>query len=284
MMNEGVAEDWYSNFEPLRARKDCAFCGHQAVPARARPDWAFLDGAYCISLRSRPDRAAAAAAEFHRVGLCRRMLFYRPERDHENPARGIWESHRAVARHALARGLRRVLVTEDDVSFSRRISAATVRRVGRALAALPPDWRIFYLGHLPLRAYPVRWNVLRTRSGCAHAYVAHRPLLEWLAATPFAPVPREYGGLVGRGIDAAFAAMPGAYAYFPMLATQAPLASDHMVPGRKPIRKLKHVVTRSHLREILLAGVMRPAEWLALLLAPWWRCVGWPQTGFGHRA
>ena len=155
--------------------------------------------------------------------------------------------------------------------------------MARALEGLPADWTIFYLGHLPLRAYPVRWNVLRTRSGCAHAYVAHRRLLEWLAATPFAPVPRELGGLVGRGIDAAFAAMPGAYAYFPMLATQAPLASDHMVPGRKPVRKLKHIVTRSRLRALLLAHVMRPAEWVAVLLAPWWWYVGWREAECGHR-
>ncbi len=256
-----------TRFESLARDGSCPHC----ADCRTGYDWSFLDGVYCISLRSRPDRAARAARELHRVGLCSQARFYRPDRDHELPARGIWESHRTVARHALGRGLERVLVLEDDVRFARWIRPRTVARVRRALETLPADWRILYLGHLPLRAYPVGLGVLRTRSGCAHAYIANRELLRWLAATPFAPVAREVGGMVGRGIDAAYRAMPGAYAVFPMLAVQAPVTSDHMATGEKPIRRLKHLITRSPLRPYLLSFAMRPAEWAALMLSPlWW--------------
>ncbi|MCX7631410.1 MAG: hypothetical protein N2038_14340, partial [Geminicoccaceae bacterium] len=71
-------------------------------------------------------------AQFHRVGLCRRAIFFRPERHPVKGLIGSWESHRRVAIDALARGARRVLVCEDDVAF-RRTSPRTVAAIGRAL-------------------------------------------------------------------------------------------------------------------------------------------------------
>ena len=83
-------------------------------------DWSdVVDAVYCISLQTRPDRMAAAHAEINRVGLAPLTTFYRPLPHPERPVQGIWESHRAVARHALERGLRRVLILEDDIRFSR---------------------------------------------------------------------------------------------------------------------------------------------------------------------
>jgi hypothetical protein len=62
-------------------------------------DWSFLNAAYCISLKTREDRVTQAAAEFHRLGLCRRVTFYRPDKHPRNGFIGNWTSHRDVAMH-----------------------------------------------------------------------------------------------------------------------------------------------------------------------------------------
>lgn len=231
-------------------------------------DWSFLDGAYCISLQSRDDRAESAQRECHRVGLCRLVQFYRPQKHPTQPKLGIWDSHRAVGLEALARGQNMVLILEDDVRFGRHVTPRTVRAVHRALERLPADWMIFFLGHWPIRAWFVRRNVLRTVSGCAHAYIAGPRLLAWLREHTYgtAPIVR----LVGVTIDAAYAALPGAYAYFPMLATQSSSPSDHLGsrPGRR-MKRLRHLVTRSRYREILHASLMRPTELAVAACAPW---------------
>ncbi|MCX7631409.1 MAG: hypothetical protein N2038_14335, partial [Geminicoccaceae bacterium] len=128
-----------------------------------------------------------------------------------------------------------------------------------------------YLGHWPLSAWPVGWRVLRTRSGCAHAYVASERLLRWLLEHPWErPVAKH--PLVGRGVDAAFALLPGTYAFFPMVATQIASPSDNFTEAQKRRKKNKwrwrHLVTHSRHREWMLANLMRPAEFLVLALSP----------------
>ena len=237
-------------------------CRHCRAPASTPDPWSFVERAYCISLADRPDRAARAAAELHRVGLCRRVLFYRPERHPFRVIEGIWESHRAVARHAQEAGARNALILEDDVTFARWVGPRTLAKVAAAMRELPPDWTIFFLGHWPLRARFVSPRLLRTASACAHAYVASPRLLAWLAANPFSKDERERERIAGGGIDASYARLPEAYAFFPMLATQAALGSDHMAEKKrtKPIKKFKHLVTRTALGEVLLARMMRPNE------------------------
>lgn len=242
-------------------------CPHCRGTAGDRFDWSFLDSAYCISLQSRPDRMAEAAAQFHRLGLCRRVTFYRPVKHPTMPKVGIWESHRAVGLEALRRGQRHALIFEDDVRFSRHVGPRTVRAVAGAFRKLPPDWTIFFLGHWPLRAWFVRRNLLRTVSGCAHAYVAGPRLLQWLRDHPYgtAPIVR----MVGVSIDAAYAALPGAYAYFPMLAIQSTSRSDHMSrdPSRR-VKRFRHLFTRTRYREILHSGLMRPTELAVAACSP----------------
>ncbi|BCX19143.1 MAG: hypothetical protein KatS3mg117_2825 [Geminicoccaceae bacterium] len=248
-----------SRFHPCPLDPNCPHC---CAPPGTPDPWSFVDRAYCISLADRPDRAARAAAELHRVGLCRRVLFYRPDRHPTRVIEGIWESHRAVARHAREAGAQRALILEDDVTFARWVGPRTLAKVAATMRELPPDWTIFFLGHWPLEARFVTPRLLRTSSACAHAYVASPRLLAWLAVNPFSKDERERARIAGGGIDASYARLPGAYAFFPMLATQAALGSDHMAEKKrtKPIRKLKHLVTRTDLGEVLLARMMRPTE------------------------
>lgn len=257
---EAVVETAVSDaFHPCPVDPNCPHC---ASSGASGPDWSFLDRVYCISLIDRPDRAARAAVELHRVGLCHRTLFYRPRRHPSRVIEGIWESHRAVARHAQRTGARTVLILEDDVAFAPWVGPRTVAAVARAMTHLPVDWTIFFLGHWPLRARFERPNLLRTSSACAHAYIASPRLLAWLADNPFSKVDRDREQIAGGGIDASYARLPQAFAFFPMLATQAARGSDHMAEKKrtKPIRKLKHLVTRTDLGEWLLARMMRPNE------------------------
>lgn len=258
-------------FQRCPADPDCPNCGDHRDPASAPVyDWSFLDGAYCISLQSRPDRAASAAAELHRVGLCRSTLFHRPVKNSTWPVAGIWEAHRAVAMHALAAGRKNVLILEDDVVFSRRLRAGRVRAIGEALGTLPEGWMLFYLGHMSRWAFLVRRNVLHVSSTAAHAYIASPRLLTWLRDRPFGTEGIKRVRVSGRGIDAAYARLPGTYAIFPLIATQSASPSDHIVrPGKAlTINKPKHLFTRTKYRELILSKVMRPAQYVAIVATP----------------
>lgn len=201
-------------FEPVLHSGSCVYCtGRRAVPALPKP----LAAVYCISLQEQPHRTNRAAAHFHDIGLCRHVTFYRPTRG-GNGSRAIWESHRALACHALANGYDSALMLEDDVYF-RQPWAELVPKITRAMAQLPMDWWSLYLGHFPLQAYFLRSNILRVRSGCAHAYIASARLLAWLAETK--PCAAEVAvWRIGKCIDCAFPNLPGMYAMFPMVALQ----------------------------------------------------------------
>ncbi len=250
----------------------CPYCTGSSDQTRRALDWSFLDAAYCISLKARDDRAAEAAAEFHKIGLCQRVTFYRPDKHPRNGFIGSWTSHRDVALDALKRGCERTLICEDDVLFTRRIRPATLTAIERALRSLPPDWMIFYLGHWPLAAYFVRHNVLRTSSGCSHAYIASPRLLRWLSDHPWGSPGLQFSRIAGKGVDSAYAKLPATYALFPMLAIQRVSPSDNFEDPssrKKPKkRKLKHLVTRSPHRELLLSKLMRPFEMVVALLSP----------------
>lgn len=257
----------------------CAYC-NGAEPDDAF-DWSFVEAAYCISLVHRTDRAAAAAQEFHRLGLCRKVTFLRPERHPSKPTIGIWESHQAVAADALKRGLRTIVVFEDDVRFRRHVRPGSVRAVSKVLARLPLGWMIFYLGHWPVRAWFLGRHLLETVSGCTHAYIASRDALIWLRDHPYGTAPLF--PFVGTGIDSAYAAMPGTFAYFPMLALQRADRSNHHA-GRRPIKRLRHVISRSRYREQLMCRLMRTNELLVAALSPLFYMLNRWRSGARHAA
>ncbi len=258
-----------AQFHPCAPDPDCPYCNGSIGEDEAL-DWSFLDGAYCISLKSREDRAQNVAQEFHKVGLCSKVMFYRPLK---HPVKGIigsWESHRAVGQDALRRGYQTTLIMEDDVYFSDHLKPRKLRAIGRALKGLPPHWQIFFLGHWPVWAYPVRHNVLRTGSACAHAYIVSPRLLSWLDTHPWDAPGVKKLRLVGKALDSAYAELPGTYALFPMIATQSVSRSDNFnfQPKPRDKRKLKHLVTHSRHRELLLSKLMRPAEMIVVALSP----------------
>ena len=240
------------------------------VPAQPGFDWSFLDGIYCISLQSRDDRTASAAAQFHRLGLCRRVVFYRPLKHPTRTVIGIWESHRAVAVRALAHEQGTVLILEDDVLFGERVRPRTIDAIAGALRGLPPDWMIFYLGHMARWAYFVRPRVLRVSSTAAHAYIASPRLLQWLRDHPFGTPGIAHVRIAGNGINSAYARLPAAYAFFPLVATQSGSPSDFRIgrSERPKCRKLRHLFSRSRHRERIISNVLRPNQYLIVAVFP----------------
>ena len=77
-----------------------------------------------------------------------------------------------------------------------------------------------YFGHVPIQAYFVGPGLLRARSGCTHAYLANRPLLQWLATTSPMDAEVPIWPLIGQSINSAMSSLPELYALFPMIARQ----------------------------------------------------------------
>lgn len=260
-------------FEPIAHAEGCVFCGGQRSRLSLSPA---IEAIYCISLQEQPHRTRAAAAHFHALGLCGDVLFYRAVRGNYAANRAIWESHRAVAQHALRNGFRRVLVLEDDVFFTQP-PEQLVSRVNAAVAALPANWWALYLGHLPIQAFFVRTDILRVRSGCTHAYVANQPLLNWLATT--APMAAEVPvwRWIGQSIDAAMSSLPQMYALFPMVAVQRFLGDyrvDTRIDEHGRQRALNDVDRWRYL--FIFAKGARFAEAMAVLLSPvHWLTLEW---------
>jgi hypothetical protein len=252
----------HAYFESLARDERCDYCAGRRHVGLLGPD---LIAIYCISLQEQPHRTAKAAAQFHALGLCREVKFYRPVRGRDAD-RAIWDSHRAVAQDAIAKGFARILVLEDDVLFTRP-RETLVRRITAALFALPSTWWGLYLGHVPIQAYFLQPNLLRVRSGCTHAYIANAPLLAWLASTaPMSPQAPMWHW-IGRSIDAAMSSLPEMYAMFPMIAVQRYLGESG-ADARFDDRRQQRTSLRIGRYFFIYGGGARFAEAMAVLFSP----------------
>ncbi len=162
----------------------------------------------CISLQDRADRRAALLEEFSPFGLA--VEFVRVERDAEDPERGCYRSHQHCAGLAVERGLRRVLILEDDARLD-AWDAASIRRINRFLALRRPD--LFHLGGIVGRMWRIPFpGVVRCRLTGCHAYILSAHACRWLAATPWA----------GEPVDSVLPRVFHGFAAYPMLFSQQP--------------------------------------------------------------
>jgi hypothetical protein len=261
---QGVGVMEHAYFEFLARDERCDYCAGRRHVGKLAPD---LTAIYCISLQEQPHRTAKAAAQFHALGLCREVLFYRPVR-RRDAERAIWESHRAVAQDAIAKGFARILVLEDDVLFTRP-RETVVRRITAALRTLPSTWWGLYLGHVPIQAYFLRLNLLRVRSGCTHAYIANAPLLAWLASTPPMSAEVAMSHWIGPSIDAAMSSLPEMYAMFPMIAVQRYLGESRADTRFEDQRQRSTFLDVGRWRYFFIYGAgARFAEAMAVLFSP----------------
>jgi hypothetical protein len=262
----------HAYFASLAREEACDYCAGRRRAAPLAPD---LDAIYCISLQEQPHRTAEAAAQFHALGLCRDVLFYRPVRGRDTD-RAIWDSHRAVAQDAVGKGFARILVLEDDVLFTRP-RETIARRIAAALRALPSTWWGLYLGHVPIQAYFLRPTLLRARSGCTHAYIANAPLIAWLAATPPKSPQAPMWHWIGQSIDAAMSSLPEMYAVFPMIAVQRYLGEPGAAARSDGRRHQGTFLDLARWRYFFIYGAgARFAEAAAVLFSPvHWLTLEW---------
>lgn len=249
-------------FEPLARDPACPFCnGQRPVPAFE------IDAAYCLTLTELPHREAYVVRHFHEIGLCRHVILRRARRDKVRPGFSIWQSHRDAACRSLAMGHKRVLIMEDDVAFTQSVEQFAPR-VSRAINSLPADWWGLYLGHVPAQAYFVGRNVLRTKSGALHAYIAHTPMLEWYAKHRPRSVDVPMWPLLRPSVDSATALLPKMYALFPMVALQKNLGDQRIDAAVTHDGRRRSLFDFDRYRYAVLFYGMRVAEILAVLGSP----------------
>jgi len=184
--------------------------------------------------------------EFHAVGLCDRVLYYRPERPTDQEwdeyqawlhksgkadammtvtkgAYGCWKSHKIIAEHALANGFQRILVFEDDVEFLSNITPGfAARDLPNLLEDLPSDAEFLHLGYFPFSGFPVtncnksRFGQLwRVQAVCTVAYVATVRGMECLRDAVF-NIPLDFWMVQNTH----------QYAVYPKIAWQRPSPTD----------------------------------------------------------
>lgn len=113
----------------------------------------YFDGARIINISARKDRRLETVEEFARYGFHiddEKIGFFKavtPSEGNGFPSvgvRGCFLSHLGVLEEAMRLNLKNVLIMEDDIQFSRRISEYG-RQAIESLEGM--DWDIVYFGH-----------------------------------------------------------------------------------------------------------------------------------------
>ena len=124
-----------------------------------------IDAAVVINLDCRPEKREYTIRTLEGLFPYR---FYTAQL-HSNPKRGNLESHVAVVRWARDRGLRNVLILEDDIVINRPLAD---------VPKFPEDWNMLYLGGLctHITAWGHPW--IRGRFYCGHSYLIRDTLFD----------------------------------------------------------------------------------------------------------
>jgi len=181
--------------------------------------WDAFDQIYCISLTQRTDRREKAEQEFRRVGLIGRVQFALVEKHPTNSEEGIFNSHMACLRAALATSPQRIVIFEDDILF-RRFSPKILNDAIDFMKS-DADWQLFFFGCFVKSSRKTAWpSVLRVKYRCAaHAYVIHRNFAERLIEIPWQGI--AYDDLL-RSLDTGHF-----YACYPTFGFQSGSSTDN---------------------------------------------------------
>lgn len=203
----------------------------------SRIDWSWIDHVYCISLKDREDRAKEAELEFHKVGLCDKVMFYRPTKDTSDyvrpGTRGCWTSHRTIAKKGYEDGAEMVLVFEDDVEFDEQTTTPKNIQKLASFTKKLKNWNIIYLGQWSFLKLPTGFlNLHRDYAMAAHAYLISNDTLKWLSDTKYEDAIwlHKKKESVGFGLDVFYMFASRAYSYFPMMAYQRGAKTSNQRP------------------------------------------------------
>ncbi len=144
-----------------------------------------VDAVFCISLDTRGDRRKLFTETIGQQ-LDNEVVFHVVQKN-SDPARGCYESHQQLARHALENGLDRILIFEDDAK-AYEFTATRVRWVNRFMQKRP--FEALHLGYSMGRTW-LTWFpfIARGRVVVLHAYVLSRQGCRILADTPYDGTP-----------------------------------------------------------------------------------------------
>lgn len=216
---------------PCPKQEGCPTCEGQNIW-----DWSFVDTIFCICLDTRDDRMRHSAKQFHKFGLCNRVIYYRAVRPEkklmqelkiETPGTyGCWESHRIIMELAIEKKSNRNLIFEDDVTFLDILTPQHLLNIKNQVENLPPDWEMFFLGHLPAFSnWPTEHHgVWRVHSVFTHAYIQSRAFMSKFKNISYTDVNKI--GSRSVQLDAYFMKTTIQYATVPMIAVQSNMLTD----------------------------------------------------------
>ena len=179
--------------------------------------WDFFGDVYIVHLpgvNNSADRLDSAKAQLSAVGLWKRATIWNASQN-ENGHYGCWEAHKSIARDAVRKNHKRVLIFEDDVAFRPAFVQAPAAYLGPAIRCLrkgawdvlyfvtnPTHVRIFGAEQQPLPigggAAPSP-RVVGVRGWAAVAYSINGDALRALAESTFEELPSDtVDGLLHR--------------------------------------------------------------------------------------
>ena len=230
------------------------------------PVWDFFDSIFCITLDSRPDRMREAKQQLAAVGLEGRVEFFITHKDHDNPVRGIYQSHMHCLSKGVAARAKRILVFEDDIIF-RGFNPQRLQEACQFLERMP-RWNGFFLGCITdASARTACAGVRQVRYRClAHGYALSRPFAQHILQQPWNGLP--YDGLLQQQ-------QADYFALSPMCAFQGQTESDNQtvvidrlrtVFGGLPFIQQCNELYQNHKGLILVSHLLLAALTLGLLL------------------
>jgi hypothetical protein len=147
----------------------------------------FFDRVVLINLDRRSDRLETFSERAEAVGLTfERFSAIDAQTSQMTGAQACAASHREVVTQAKADGVGRLLIFEDDATFS-NIFAHECQEV---LAKTPKDWQMLYLGSWPHSIIPINDRIARTDGTiCTHAFGYKAEVFDLVIEASLGPTP-----------------------------------------------------------------------------------------------
>ena len=147
----------------------------------------FFDRVVLINLERRSDRLEKFSEQAKAVGLTfDRFIAIDAHTSQMTGAQACAASHREVVTQAKADGVGRLLIFEDDASFSSNFT----HECQEVLSKTPNDWQMLYLGSWPHSIIPINDRIARTDGTiCTHAFGYKAEVFDLVIEASLGPTP-----------------------------------------------------------------------------------------------
>lgn len=166
-----------------------------------------VDKSFCINIKEREDKCLKAREELEDIQPP--VEFFYVDRDNNDPQRGCFSSHQALARMGVEHGWKNILIFEDDIQLYQPVTGKVVRKVNKFLQTAEFD--ILFLGLSLGRIWLSKYRgFTHCRGICAHAYILSAEGMKKITEISYS----------GIGIDTVYKHQLKGYSLFPMIARQ----------------------------------------------------------------